>query len=548
MTSGQQYCSDIINGKVNHGEYIKKLCEWHAYENSTNSSWEFNIEEAARFIQFIELLSLTKGEWAGKPFILEPWQCFIVEMIFGWVSKENGLRRFSEVTINIPKKNGKTEFAAALSLAVSWLDQEHGGQIFMAATSRDQAGLCFQTAKDMIKWNPDIFGDIFEPLAHSIFIQSLGASIKAISSEASTAEGKGASLVIFDEEHEQKDTQLRDNLRSGMAARRQPLFISISTAGMDKSKPYFKHLEKCKQILDGLSNNERHLVVIYTAEQNCDWEDQKVWEIANPNYGISVKKDFLQQQFVDAKSDPSLQPSFITKHLNIWSDSYSTWIDSKLWLSLGQDLKLTDFYGEEVYLGLDLGVTGDFSALSILIPKGDIMHLFMKFYIPGEMAQHRTKSDGLKFMDWARQGYINLTEGNATDFNKIKTDIINLNENFEIKYLSYDKAYASMLGSQLFSHEGINAVTFSQSIQSVTAPTKQFAEYILSKKLIHDNNPVMTWMMSNVLVYIDDANGNLKIHKGKSKNKVDGPCAAVNAIGTFMIDVANNQENDIIVC
>lgn len=547
MTKGEIYIQNILSGKLNHGEWVKLLCESHVRDLKESELFYYDEKEAERYVKFIEKLSLTKGEWAGKDFILEDWQAFIIELTFGWKSKETHKRRYTEVSINVSKKNGKTEFAAAIAIAVSILDREHGGQIYMAATARDQASLCFQTAKDMIKFKPQTFEKYFKPMANAIFVPSLSATIKAISSEASTAEGKGASCVIFDEEHEQKDNQLRDNLRSGMAARSQPLFISISTAGVDKTKPYFKHLEKCKNILSGHSQNDRHLIVIYAAPDKADWENEETWKIANPNYGISVKPDFLKTQHTEAKNDPSKQPVFITKHLNIWADSASTWIDSKVWKALAHNLSLEDFEGEECYLGLDLGETGDFSALAIMFVRDGKQYIFMRFWIPEVMAGKRSKSDSLKFTDWSRQGFIKLTEGNSTDFTQIEDDIARLSSRFNIVSLSYDSAYASMLITRLTNEWGITCKPFSQGIKNVTAPTKQIHEWILKGELLHDSNPVMAWMIGNVMVYIDDANNNLKVHKGKSKNKVDGVTALVNAVGDYLIDYVNNYGNDNII-
>jgi phage terminase large subunit-like protein len=546
MTKGEKYIKEILSGKVNHGKWIRLAVESHVKDLEGSDEWYFDTKAAEKYCKFIEMLSLTKGEWAGKDFILEDWQAFIIELIFGWKSKETGFRRYTEVTINVAKKNGKSEFAAAIALAVSILDNEHGGQIYMAATARDQASLCFTTAKEMIKFK-DMFKDYFQPMANSIFIPKLSASIKAISSEASTAEGKGASCVIYDEEHEQKDNQLRDNLRSGMAARRQPLFISISTAGVDKSKPYFKHIEKCKAILEGHAVNDRHLIMIYAAPDNADWEKEDVWKIANPNYGVSVKKDFLRTQAQEAKNEPSKQPVFITKHLNIWADSASTWIDSKVWAALNHGLSIEDFEGEDCYLGLDLGITGDFSALAIMFIRDEKYYIFTKFWIPEIMAGKRTKADGLRFKDWSRQGFIKLTDGNSTDFTMIEEDIARLSSRFNIVSLAYDSAYASMLVTRLVNEWGINCRPFKQGIMSVAGPTKQLHEWILKGEIYHDNNPVMNWMLGNVQVFIDDANGNYKIHKGKSKNKVDGWTALVNAIGDYLIDYANNYDSGNII-
>jgi phage terminase large subunit-like protein len=164
----------------------------------------------------------------------------------------------------------------------------------------------------------------------------------------------------------------------------------------------------------------------------------------------------------------------------------------------------------------------------------------MKFYIPEVMAGKRTKADQLNFSQWGREGHITLTPGDATDYNYIKTDILNICSNFDYKPIAYDKALASMFMIQLYNEHSINVESFSQSVGAVTGPTKQLYEWIMNETLIHDNSPVMAWMISNVEVYQDDANGNYKIHKGKSKNKVDGPCAVVNAIGRALEDWKDN--------
>jgi phage terminase large subunit-like protein len=259
---------------------------------------------------------------------------------------------------------------------------------------------------------------------------------------------------------------------------------------------------------------------------------------------VSVLEENYIVDYTEAKNEPAKQPNFITKKLNIWADSAKTWIDANKWASLGNDINLSQFTGFKAYLGIDLGSTGDFSALSILIPNEDKtkIYLFMKFYIPEEMANKRTKADMINFKQWANDGWIKLTPGDATDYNFIKADILNLKQILDIKQINYDSALAKYFAEDLESgltgrdlgDPDATCKPFGQNIGNVTAPTKQFYEWIIDKTIEHDNNPVMAWMVSNIEVYQDDANGNYKIHKGKSKNKVDGPCAVVNAIGALM--------------
>lgn len=541
------YLNDILSGRVNHGNYIKLLCQQMESDLKNDSlDYYFDFETADKYIKFIEHLSLTESEWAGKPFILENWQAFIVANIFGWKHKETNVRRYDEVTIHIPKKNGKTALAAVLAIAYAFLEKEdYAGQIYMAATNREQANICFRAVKRTIDLTNGL-SNYFKVMQYAVINKANQTNIKALSGDAPSVEGFGSSLVIFDEYHLQRTDELKENLITGQAARKGALFISISTAGTDKTAPYYRHISACKNILNGMSEVNTHLVIMYEADSQ-NWRDEEVWKQANPNYGISVLPEKMKKEFKEAVEQPHKQPSFITKHLNIWADSASTWIDSEVWRSLAHKLTLEDFEGEECYLGLDLGETGDFSALAIMFVRDGKQYIFMRFWIPEVMAGKRSKSDSLKFTDWSRQGFIKLTEGNSTDFTQIEDDIAKLSSRFNIVSLSYDSAYASMLITRLTNEWGIVCKPFSQGIKNVTAPTKQIHEWILKGELLHDSNPVMAWMIGNVMVYIDDANNNLKVHKGKSKNKVDGVTALVNAVGDYLIDYANNYGDDNII-
>ena len=542
MTKGERYINNILSGKVNHGKWLKKLCQRLTNDlNNPDCEFYFDSETANKYVKFIEMLKLSEGAWAGKQFILEDWQAFAVSQIFGWKKKANNLRRFDEVTIHIPKKNGKTALAAAIAIAYSFLEKDdYAGQIYMAATNREQANICFKAVKRTIDLTHGL-NDYFKVMQYAVINNSNQSNIKALSGDAPSVEGFGSSLVIFDEYHLQRTDELKENLITGQAARAESLFISISTAGTDKTAPYFNHVKACKRILDGHSEVETHLTILYEADSD-DWRNEETWQQCNPNFGVSVNVEKLRKEFKDALEHPSKQPSFITKHLNIWADSSATWIDSEKWNSCKGDIKIEEFAGKEAYVGIDLGSTGDFSAVAILIPNHtrDQFYLFMKFYIPEVMAEKRTRADSLKFTQWAREGWITLTPGDATDYNFIKDDIINLAKILRLKPIAYDIALSEMFAITLYNDYNLEVMAFSQSVGNVTGPTKQFYEWIVTNKIIHEGNPVMAWMIGNVEVYQNDANGNYKIHKGQSKNKVDGPCAAVNAIGRMMEDFKDN--------
>ncbi len=530
------YLESILNGKVNHGKHIKMLCEQIDTElKNEDSEFYFDYETADKFINFIEKLSLTESKWAGKPFILENWQAFIVANIFGWKNKETGLRKYDEATIHIPKKNGKTALAAVLAIAYAFLEKEdYAGQIYMAATNREQANICFRAVKRTIELTKGL-GTYFKVMQYAVINNLNQTNIKALSGDAPSVEGFGSSLVIFDEYHLQRDDELKENLITGQAAREGALFISISTAGTDKTSPYYRHIKACKNILNGFSDVKSHLVVIYEADSN-NWRKESTWMQANPNYGVSVLPEKMQKEFKEAVEQSHKQPSFITKHLNIWADSSKTWIDAKKWEVLGRDLDLLDFAGQEAFIGIDGAVSGDFTAVCIAIPNEarDNIKLFFRYYIPEEMAEKRSRADGLKFRQWEREGLITLTEGDATDLNVIIRDIVKICGQLDYKPIAYDTAWLTLFATTLYNDYNIEMKVFSQSVFKQTIPTNQFYEWVMKKNIEHDNNPITAWMLSNVEMRKPDDNGNTKISKGKSKNKIDGIAAAINAIGRML--------------
>lgn len=540
----KSYLENILTNKVNHGKHIKMLCEQIKSElDNEDSPYYFDYAVADRYLKFIENLSLTESEWAGKPFILENWQAFAVANIFGWKRKENGLRRFDEVTIHIPKKNGKTALAAVIAIAYAFLEKEdYAGQIYMAATNREQANICFRAVKRTIDLTKGL-GNYFKVMQYAVINKSNQTNIKALSGDAPSVEGFGSSLVIFDEYHLQRDDELKENLITGQAARKGGLFISISTAGTDKTSPYFRHIKACKNILNGFSDVQSHLVILYEADSK-DWRKESTWKQANPNYGVSVLPDKMHKEFKEAVEQSHKQPSFITKHLNIWADSSKTWIDSKKWEALAKPLILSDYYGKEAFIGIDGAVSGDFSAVCIAIPDENRANvkLFFKYYIPEEMAEKRSRADGLKFKQWEREGFITLTEGDATDLNVIIRDIVSICGNLDYKPIAYDTAWLTLFATTLYNDYNIEMKPFSQSVFKQVVPTNQFYEWVMKGNIEHDGNPITAWMLSNVEMRKPDDNGNTKVSKGKSKNKIDGIAAAINAIGRMLEYWEENPE------
>lgn len=534
----EQYAKDIIAGKIPACKNVIKACKryYSDLKNQKKLGIYFNAASAQAYIDFIEMMPLTKGKDAGKPLELQPWQQFIIWNIYGWYNSANNYRRFTKATISVPKKNGKTELIAAIANAHLVLDDEYGAEIYMAATARDQAKICFKAAKTMVELCPDL-QEYLQPLKTGVFHAANNSSIKPISSEAGTIEGGGASLVVYDEEHEQVDTELKDNLMTGQAAKVDPLFISISTSGLDKNKPYYKHIKDSERVLDGIVDENNHFILLYGLDDKDDWRSEAALIKANPNWGISVVPHTVLQAQKEAINKPGMQVSFKVKHLNVWTDTAKTWISHDKWVENAvQKLSIEDFYGKRAWLGLDLARSRDFCALAILFPNDDgkSFTCFWKYYIPSESADERTKKDNINIKMWADWGHITITDGNVADYDYIERDILELCKKIKVQSLAYDQAMSSQLVTSL-SYKGVPVSVYPQGIMHMSPPAKEFEKLVLDGKFKHNNNPVTNWMLSNVYLFTD-INDNIKPHKGKSANKIDGIVATLNAMGEYMTD------------
>lgn len=535
-----QYAFDVSTGITPASKWVKKAIDryYKDLKDADKNGYYFDAESAQAYIDFIELMPLTKGKHAGELLKLEKWQQFIIWNIYGWKKQRNGYRRFDKATICVPKKNGKTELIAAIANAHLVLDNEFGAEIYMAATARDQAKICFKSAKTMVDLCPPL-RELLQPLKTGIFYQQNNSSIKPISSEAGAIEGGGASLVIYDEEHEQKDTILKDNLMTGQASKPEGLFVSISTAGLDKNRPYYTHIKDCYKVLDGVISEDNHFILIYGVDEEDDWRSPDSLRKANPNWGVSVEIDKVISEQLDAINKPQKQASFKTKHLNIWTDAEKIWIPSEVWnknaakLHFQNSYLIEDFAKYPCYAGIDLSSSLDFTALSLLFDLKDGRYMnFWRYYIPEDSQEKRAVKDNLNFRLWADQGFINITEGNVVDYSFMRKDIANLAEQVKFEQISYDPYNSSQLVIDLLS-DGHNLNKFPQGINYMSDPTKLFEKLVYQGVLLHEDNPVSNWMLSNVHIFTD-ANNNIKPHKGKSANKIDGIIATINALGGML--------------
>ena len=502
----------------------------------------FDESSANKAVGFIEtFITHTKGELSGKPFLLEDWQKKIVSDLFGWKNKKTDLRKYRTAYIQIGRKNGKSTLASALALYMLFADDERGSEIYSAAGDRQQAGIVHEIAKGMIVANPEL-SKRSKVYRNSIVNESKGNFYQAISSDSKTKHGFNANCIIFDELHTQPNRSLWDTLTTSVGSRRQPLTIAITTAGYDRNSICHEIYKYAQQVDNQSVKDETFYSCIYEAEMDDDITDEDVWKKANPNYGVSLKKNYMEIESQRAVDVPSYQNTFKRLMLNIWTDSVSVWIPNNEWMECHQEFDYSTLDGKECWGGLDLASTRDISAFVLLFKVDEKYIVLPHLFIPEENAKKRSERDGVDYVTWKNQGHIIATDGDVADYNFIKEKINELSKKYRIQSIAYDRWNASQLVIDL-QNDGANMDPFGQGFVSMSAPTKELEKLIIGKQIIHNNNPCMNWMLSNVAIQEDPA-GNIKIAKNKSKEKVDGLVALVMALGEMMTEESTDSVYD----
>lgn len=496
----------------------------------------YSKEKADAAIKFISALKFTKGEWAGRPFILQPWQKKFIRKLFGYVNKD-GTRRYRTAYLEIPRKNGKSELAAAIALYLLFADGEPGAEIYSAAADREQASLVFNAAASMVrksKWLSGI-SRIVDSQKRIVFYKK-NSFYRAISSEAYSKHGFNAHAVVYDELHVAPNRDLWDTLQTSMGARRQPLMLAITTAGYDRNSICWEVHEYARQVRDGVIKDPSFLPVIYSADPEDDWTDEKVWAKANPNLGVTIKLDFLRQECQRAKEIPAYQNTFRRLYLNQWTQQDTRWIDMEAWRECGGKVDYEELANLRCWAGVDLSTTTDISSCALVFePDSDgVVHVLSYNWVPRENIAARVRRDRVPYDLWAQQGHITATEGNVIDYDYIRIAITDeIKRRFPLlQVVGYDPWNATKWAIDLES-EGVPVMEVRQGFKTMSPACKELERLIIGRKLRHNNNPVLTWAMDNLVVAQDPA-GNIKPAKDKSTERIDPAVAVIIAISAML--------------
>ena len=492
----------------------------------------FDASKAARAVKFINNLKHTKGVWHGVPFDLLPWQDKIIRDIFGTV-KEDGYRQYNTAYVEIPKKNGKSELAAAIALYLTCGDGEWGAEVYGCAADRQQASIVFDVAVDMVDQSPALKKRIKPVLSQKRLVyMPTGSFYQVLSSESFTKHGLNVHGVIFDELHAQPNRQLYDVMTKGSGdARKQPLFFLITTAGNDRNSICYEVHQKAEDILRGKKHDPTFYPVIYGIEDDDDWTDEKNWYKANPSLDHTIDIEKVRAAFISAKDNPAEENLFRQLRLNQWVKQSVRWMPMHIWEKCSFEVNPEKLKGRECYGGLDLSSSTDITAFVLVfppIPGDDKYYVLPHFWIPEENLDLRVRRDHVPYDIWKQQGYLKTTEGNVIHYGFIEKFIEDLGTKYHIKEIAFDR-WGAVQMTQNLEGAGFTVVPFGQGYRDMSPPTKELMKLTLEKRIAHGGHPALSWMMDNIHVRTDPA-GNIKPDKEKSTEKIDGAVAMIMAL------------------
>ena len=486
---------------------------------------------------FEKHLTHAKGELGGKPFLLEPWQRDYLRALF---AERGGRRKVRTSLLALPRKNGKSTLAAGIALRCL-LEPEPGAEVYSCAASRDQARLVFDTARIAVEQSPTLSQQL-KVYRNAIVRESTHATYKSLSAEAGLQHGLSPHAVVFDELHV-SNREMWEVMLSGQGARRNPLTVALTTAGYDRKSVCWEVWKYAEAVRDGAIKDDTFLPMIWAADSTDDWKDERTWAKANPNLGVSVKLDFLRSECARAIEMPTYENTFRQLYLNQWTEQDQRWLRMDHWAQ-GNGACPVDLAGRECFAGLDLATTFDTTALVLLFPLDDgTFWVEPHFWIPSENAHQRERRDKVPYLTWQRQGHLKMTDGNVTDFEVVRRDIVNLAGKYRIRGIGLDPWNSAQLGQQL-QGDGLQMQDFRQGYGSLSAPSKQLENWVVAGKLRHGGHPVLAWQASNVAIQQDSAAGNIKPSKAKSTERIDGIVSLVMAIGLWQTTTAPKPEQN----
>ena len=508
-----RYAADIVSGAVPSCRMVRLACE--RYENDKKrADLYFDASKFLRFVRFAQTLKHFKGEFAGKAIRLEDWQLFVAANVFGWYRKATKRRRYQYADIYVPRKNGKTTFAAIVALYMLLFDGEPAAEVYAAAVDKEQAKICFDTAKELLRHSG--LSELADVYRGSIVRMQTASSFRPLTKDTKNKDGLNPQAAICDERHAWKTNEIYDVIKTGIGSRRQPLVFSISTAGVDTSYPYFRDLEYLRDVMSGIQEKDNHFIMLFEPDEGDRWDDPEVWRKVNPNYGVSLYPEYMDNEFQEAKKKGgSTLAAFCTKNLNMWVDAPEVWISDDDVAANGRGLDPAVLLGQECYVGLDLASKNDITAAAFWFPRFKAVRYL--FCVPESKVAEM--SDRVDYRQWKEQGWLVVTPGKTLDEDWYLQTLISWMDLYDVRKIAYDPwAIWNILPK--FGRYSDRLMEYQQNIRYMSVPTKWLEAAVLRHEIDLLGNPVIRWMFRNVVVY-RPTNAHIKLHKARTRNKID---------------------------
>lgn len=525
-----KYAYDVLEGKIVTGNNIKLACQ-RFVDDLKRDDFVFNEEVADRAIEFIGILKHFTGKHSGKPFLLEGWQSFIIANIVGFYWADSNTRRFTSSYIEVSRKQGKTALAAALCLYYLIADGEDGAEVLLAANSKDQAKIAFDFCSNFSK-GLDPNQKLLIPFRDNIRLNKTASRLKVLAADDSKLDGFNASLGLLDEYHAASNSRVRDVIKSSMGMRENPHLCTITTAGFSKSSPCYELRTVSIDVLNNIKNDDSMFIAIYSLDENDDWQDENNWAKCAPNLGVTVTSKYIKEQVQQAKNNPSEEVGVRTKTLNQWCDSATVWIPEDYIIKCTDTVDISNFKGQNCYVGVDLAATSDLTAVSYMFVNDENDKYYFKthYYLPESALNEKKDKETYKL--WKRLGLLTVTPGNVTDYDFITADIQKARQIVNIISIAYDSYNATQWAIKC-TEEGLPLEPFSQSLGNFNKPTKELERLLLSGKAVIDNNEITRQCFRNVALK-SDHNNNVKPVKKMDNNKIDGIISMLQALGVYL--------------
>lgn len=533
-TKFYKYATGVISGRIFACQLVKRSCE-RFIRDLEDDRFELRLDKVAHCVGFIKMLKHFSGAANNHPFILEPWQLFIIANIVGWYWKGTSRRRFNEAYISIARKNGKTALFAALMIYFLLADGEPDAEVLISANSREQATrIDFQMVKGFLQ-KLDPRGKTVKAQRNQVKVAKTTNMMYVTASDASKLDGYNISACLVDEYHEADTSEVKDVLKTAMGNRRNPLQCVVTTRGFDMSKPCYKYDAYCQQVLSGEKQDDALFVMIFTLDDGDDWRDPRVWPKANPNLGVTVSKQYIMGELAKALATTTDEINYRTKLMNQWVESKTIWISDEKVISHMQPLDFNEFSGLPCYIGVDLASVSDITSVTFLWVIDGKYYFKVLNYLPSDALA--TKENSIRYREFDMRGdLIIFPDSNVTDYDKILADITGIHETTPVYLISYDQWNSTQMIINATNY-GFDCKPFSQSLSSFNRPTKEFERAMLQGNVVIDTNECVRWAFRNVLIKTD-AHENQQIIKATAMSKIDPCVSMMMALGGYLTNCA----------